>query len=75
MVSKMANVTLKTWADARVKPDKALHWVLHELAQKANVSYSTVRNCYHGMRVARYATAEAISKATKGEVSIEGLVR
>lgn len=67
--------TLKAWVDARITDDTPLHWVLKDLATRADVSHSTVRNCYHGMRVARYATAEAISKATKGQVSIEGLVR
>lgn len=46
---------------------------LSELARRSGVSYTTVFVVAHGHRVPTYATARAISDATKGIVSVDAV--
>jgi predicted transcriptional regulator len=43
-------------------------------AKKSRLSYNTIRNILFGLGKISYSTAEAISKATKGEISYEYLI-
>lgn len=47
--------------------------VLTRVARQANLSYGKVLSTAQGYRVAKYETAEKISKATNGEVTIDEL--
>lgn len=64
---KGAKVNLKEYCEQ----EDALS--LREIAEKADVSYTTVKSVRKGMRVKLYDVAKRISEATGGEVSIKEL--
>lgn len=69
-------MTLLEWVESRMKETGlSREKTQRALADKSGVSYTTIVNTTKGARMGRYDKAEALSKATEWQVSIDVLCR